>query len=59
MNEQAIEGRMSRTVAHYERAEEPEPGPVVEGSPIDPEQQTGESRKLGGQMRIRDPWVED
>lgn len=51
---------MSRAIAAYERQEEREPDwrdAEIEHEPIDPELQTGESRKLGGAMRIRAPWL--
>ena len=33
--------------------------PIYTEKPIDPELQTGESQKLGGEMRLTAPWYSD
>jgi hypothetical protein len=61
MNEQLTSGRVTSAIRRYEQQEEAQvpTSPPIEHSPIDPSRQTGDSRLLGGEMRMRAPWVED
>ena len=61
INEQLTEGRVTKAISDYQRQQHQEgpSTPAVEHSPIDEAQQTGESRLLGGEMRIRAPWADD
>jgi hypothetical protein len=42
-----------------ERELEEKNRPLYSEKPIDPELQTGESQKLGGEMRLRAPWLDE
>jgi hypothetical protein len=35
------------------------PPPIITESPVNDQLQTGESRKLGGELRIQSPWRHD
>lgn len=41
---------------HEIDSSEKHPEPIYTEKPVDPELQTGESRKLGGEMRLRSNW---
>jgi hypothetical protein len=42
-----------------ERELEEKNRPLYSEKPIDPELQTGESQQLGGEMRLRAPWLDE
>jgi hypothetical protein len=42
-----------------ERELEEKNRPLYSEKPIDPELQAGESQKLGGEMRLRAPWLDE
>jgi hypothetical protein len=42
-----------------ERELEEKNRPLYSEKPINPELQTGESQKLGGEMRLRAPWLDE
>ena len=47
----------NRIESEIEREEQNKP--IYTEKPIDPELQTGESQKLGGEMRLTAPWYSD
>ena len=58
LNESLTPSRIDRAVEDYHEQTKAEPeAPVIIDHPIDDELQTGESRKLGGGMEIRAPWL--
>jgi hypothetical protein len=62
--ERRIKRDVDRAIEDYERLTGDDgtvriPSPRYSEKPIDPTLQTGESRLLGGEMRICAPWVDD
>jgi hypothetical protein len=62
--ERRIKRDVDRAIENYERLTGDDgtvriPSPRYSEKPIDPTLQTGESRLLGGEMRICAPWVDD
>ena len=53
-----LPGRLDDAEREWHTAQPAEPEPVIIEHPIDPELQTGESRKLGGAMQIKAPWLD-
>lgn len=53
-----LKPRLDVAEANWLAAQPPEETPIYTEQPINDELQTGDSRDLGGEMRIQSPWFD-